>query len=104
MIRKEVYVSPAVLNELKRIVEDSEIIKEDDKHWPEPDRIGRQELEVVLNGEHISFATTKIGSLLEVQSSEDPEGLKVFYYLIQDIKCLAFSLINNHFKIQPIGR
>ena len=79
-------------------------MKEDDIKWPEPDRVGRQELEIVLGGEHISFATTKLGSLLQVQSSEDPEGLRVFYYLIQDIKCMAFSLINSHFKIQPISR
>ena len=30
MIRKEVYVSEAVVDELRRIVEDSEIIQEDD--------------------------------------------------------------------------
>jgi protein mago nashi len=79
-------------------------MKEDDSKWPEPDRVGRQELEVVLGGEHISFATTKLGSLLQVQSSEDPEGLRVFYYLIQDIKCMAFSLSNSHFKIAPISK
>ncbi len=79
-------------------------MKEDDKNWPEPDRSGRQELEIVLGGEHISFATTKLGSLLQVQSSDDPEGLRVMYYLLQDIKCLAISLINTHFKIQPISR
>lgn len=60
-----------------------QILKEDDENWPVPDRVGRQELEVVLGGEHISFATTKLGSLLQVQSSKDPEGLRVFYYLIQ---------------------
>jgi protein mago nashi len=79
-------------------------MKEDDSKWPEPDHVGRAELEVVNQGEHISFATTKIGSLLQIQNSEDPEGLKVFYYLIQDIKCMAFSLINTHFKISPISK
>ena len=29
--------------------------REDDHNWPEPDRIGRQELEVKLGKEHISF-------------------------------------------------
>jgi len=79
-------------------------LKEDDSKWPEPDRTGRQELEVVLGKDHISFATTKLGSLLQVQSSEDPEGLRVFYYVVQDIKCMVFSLIGSHFKIQPISR
>ena len=47
--------------------------------------------------------TAKIGSLLDVQESKDPEGLRVFYYIVQDIKCFVFSLINLHFKIKPIG-
>lgn len=41
--------------ELKRIIDDSEIMREDDSNWPESDRVGRQELEVVLGNEHISF-------------------------------------------------
>lgn len=32
------------------------------------------------------FQTAKIGSLVDVQSSDDPEGLRVFYYLIQDLR------------------
>lgn len=79
-------------------------MKEDDNLWPEPDKSGRQELEILLGDDHISFATAKLGSLLQVQNSEDPEGLKVFYYLVQDVKCFAFSLINSHFKVQPFGR
>jgi len=46
--------------------------------------------------------TSKIGCLVEVNSSKDPEGLRAFYYLIQDLKCLVFSLIGLHFKIKPI--
>ncbi len=102
MIRKETYVNESVMAELKRIIDDSEVMKEDDSNWPEPDRVGRQELEVVLGDEHISFTTAKIGSLLDVQESKDPEGLRIFYYLVQDIKCFVFSLIGLHFKIKPI--
>jgi len=102
IIRKEVYVNECVLAEVKRILEESEIVREDDKHWPEPNRDGRQEFEVVLGGQHISFATAKIGSLLDVQESKDPEGLRIFYYMVQDLKCLVFSLIGLHFRIKPI--
>jgi protein mago nashi len=102
MIRKQVFVTRSVLEELQRIVLESEILKEDDKAWPEPDRIGKQELEIVCGGEHIFFETSKIGSLIDVDSSGDPEGLKVFYYLVQDLKCFVFSLIRMHFKIRPI--
>ncbi|KAK6029220.1 mago nashi protein [Ostertagia ostertagi] len=76
--------------------------KEDDANWPEPDKVGRQELEILMNNEHISFTTGKIGSLADVNNSKDPDGLRSFYYLVQDLKCLVFSLIGLHFKIKPI--
>ncbi|CAF4928086.1 unnamed protein product [Rotaria sp. Silwood1] len=81
LIRKEVYVNRAVIEELKRIVNDSDIMKEDDAVWPPQDRTGRQELEIVLGDEHISFTTSKIGSLIDINNSRDPDGLRCFYYL-----------------------
>ena len=36
---------------------------------------------------------------MDVNESEDPEGLRVFYYLVQDLKALVFSLISLHFKV-----
>jgi len=102
MIRKEAYVHKAVLEELQRVIEDSEIMKEDDTLWPKPDRVGRQELEIVLGEEHVSFTSSKIGSLVDVNDCKDAEGLRCFYYLVQDLKCLVFSLIGLHFKIKPI--
>ncbi|GIL59070.1 hypothetical protein Vafri_14028 [Volvox africanus] len=104
IITREVYVSQSVIAELKRIVEDSEILREDDNNWPAPDRVGRQELEIVLGGQHISFTCTKLGSVLQVQNSKDPDGLRIFYYLVQNLKCFVFSLISAHFKIQPIQK
>jgi hypothetical protein len=56
----QVYVSQTLMDELKRIIEESEILKEDDKTWPEPDRVGRQELEIVIGDEHISFTVSII--------------------------------------------
>lgn len=102
MIRKEVHVNQLILDELTRIVEDSEIMQEDDTAWPDPDRVGRQELEILIGNQHISFTTSKIGSLIDVDRSKDPEGLRCFYYLVQDLKCLVLSLIGLHFKIKPI--
>lgn len=55
LIRKEVYVNDIIIDEVKRIIKESEITKEDDKNWPQPDKVGRQELEIVLGNEHISF-------------------------------------------------
>ncbi|KAL2120929.1 hypothetical protein VTJ04DRAFT_4956 [Mycothermus thermophilus] len=102
LIRKEMYVSSLVVDEIKRIVRESEIMKEDDSKWPTKNKDGRQELEIRLGNEHISFETAKIGSINDVTESADPEGLRVFYYLVQDLKALVFSLISLHFKIKPI--
>eukprot|EP00814_Leptocylindrus_danicus_P018015 CAMPEP_0116030696 /NCGR_PEP_ID=MMETSP0321-20121206/17019_1 /TAXON_ID=163516 /ORGANISM="Leptocylindrus danicus var. danicus, Strain B650" /LENGTH=156 /DNA_ID=CAMNT_0003505573 /DNA_START=3 /DNA_END=473 /DNA_ORIENTATION=+ len=104
MIRKEVFVSPAVVEEVKRIIIESEITKEDDQNWKEPDKEGRQELEIKIGNEHIAFTCAEIGSLLDVNESSDPEGLRIFYYLTMDLKCLMFSLISLHFKINPIPK
>ncbi|CAJ0590769.1 unnamed protein product [Cylicocyclus nassatus] len=38
----------------------------------------------------------------DVNNSNGPDGLRSFYYLIQDPKCLIFSLIGLQFKIKPI--
>ena len=80
-----------MFSELKRIIEDSEILKEDDNMWPRPDRVGRQELEVVLGEDHISFTTSKIGSLIDVNQCKDPEGLRTFYYLVQEWFSMTFQ-------------
>mmetsp|Transcript_9931 Transcript_9931/g.12902 ORF Transcript_9931/g.12902 Transcript_9931/m.12902 type:complete len:159 (-) Transcript_9931:80-556(-) len=104
MIRKEVYVSPAVVQEVKRIVEESEITKEDDSKWKEPTPQGRQELEIKIGNEHIAFTAAEVGSLADINDSEDPEGLRIFYYLTMDLKSLMLSLISLHFKVNPIPR
>ncbi|KAK2102359.1 hypothetical protein P7K49_020026 [Saguinus oedipus] len=69
MIRKEAYVHKSVMEQLKRIIDDSDAL------WPTPDRVGQQELETVIRDEHISFITSKISSLIDVNKSKDPEGL-----------------------------
>ncbi|CAK7562471.1 MAG: hypothetical protein SEPTF4163_000317 [Sporothrix epigloea] len=102
LIRKEMYISSVIVEEIKRIIKLSEITKEDDAKWPKKNKDGRQELELRIGNEHISFETAKIGSLVDVTESADPEGLRVFYYLVQDLKALVFSLIALHFKIKPI--
>jgi protein mago nashi len=53
-----VKLSQSVIDEIKRIIVESEVTKEDDRNWPEPDKIGRQELEIKLNKEHISFTVS----------------------------------------------
>jgi hypothetical protein len=73
-----VCVSDALVAEIKRIVKESEILKcvkrecndstraradnvnrEDDTKWPQKNKDGRQELEIRLGSEHISFEVRK---------------------------------------------
>lgn len=59
------------------------------------------ETQVGVHSNVFHFQTAKIGSLVDVTESADPEGLRVFYYLVQDLKALIFSLISLHFKVIP---
>jgi protein mago nashi len=102
LIRKEVFVSPAVVEEFKRIVESSEITRVDDSQWKEPDEMSRQELECKIGSHHIAFTACEIGSMADIQKSPDPEGLQVFFYLALDLKALVMALISCHFKSRPI--
>lgn len=100
MIRKEVFVSPAVVDETRRIVLESGICKVNDSNWKEPSpESGRQELEIKIGNEHIAFTCQEIGSLGDI---DNDDGLKVFYYTTQDLKTLMFSLITMHYKVSPI--
>lgn len=60
-------------------------------------RLGQKPHRILLLIVHSQ--TAKIGSLVDVTESADPEGLRVFYYLVQDLKALVFSLISLHFKV-----
>ena len=50
---------------------------------PEPSHMHPRETLTSEALQHISFKTTKLGSLLDVEDSSDPDDLRVFYYLIQ---------------------
>ena len=101
-ITKRAYVTETVVEILKKMISESDIFECDDRKWPEADFEGKEELEIVMGEKHISFVTKKIGSLLEVEKCKDKEGLKTFHFLSQDIKIFTISLINLHFKVNPI--
>jgi protein mago nashi len=115
LIHKELTLSPLVLQEIMHVIRLSSVLQQhlaigkgsDDssfipKNWPEPNRDGRQELEIVLDGKHVKIVTCKIGSFVRIQNSLDPERLETFYYLVQDLKTLIFSLISIHYKVKPV--
>lgn len=49
------WIGPLLVEELKRIVRESEVTKEDDATWPKKNIVGKQELEIRVDNEHISF-------------------------------------------------
>jgi protein mago nashi len=55
LIRREMHLSQATLDAIKKIVDASQVVKEDDQNWPKKNVVGKQELEVKLGNYHISF-------------------------------------------------
>lgn len=103
MIRREVTVSPAVVEEFRRIVQVSDIAHVDDSSWPSEEAGGsREELECKIGPLHLAFATPEVRSMAEIRRSLDPSGLQIFYRLVQDLKALVWALISIHFKERPI--
>ncbi|KAK8790925.1 hypothetical protein WA158_005556 [Blastocystis sp. Blastoise] len=102
MIRKKANVNKIVIDEVKRLIRESQVSQEDDSNWPQPNDDGRQDLECVIDNVHFYFTCSKINSMADIQKSKDPEGLRSFFYLVQDLKCLVISLIGLHYKIKPI--
>ena len=102
IIKKQTRVSPAVVEEVKRIIISSQVLTCDDSKWPEPDRDGRQELDMRVGGTHVSFSTNKISQALAIQQSADPQGLGAFNYLVQEVKDLVLTLLALHFKLKPV--
>ncbi|KAI3645342.1 hypothetical protein MP228_011506 [Amoeboaphelidium protococcarum] len=104
MIKKEFYISQIVIDEMRRIIEKSRLVESHvtDKDWPKPDRVGKQEFDYEYGDTKVHLQTSKIGSLTEVNACKDSDGLSLFYYLVQDLRCLILSLISLHFKIRPV--
>lgn len=48
-------MSSHVIDEIKRIIKTSEVMKEDDSKWPRESKEGKQELEIQMGQDHISF-------------------------------------------------
>ena len=84
---------------MKRIVLESGILQCNDAQWPKPDKIGKQELVIRVGDKEVKLQTSKIGSYAEVQKNKDADGLTAFFYLVQDLKCFVFSLVNLHFRV-----
>ena len=65
-----------LISEIKKIIKDSEIMKEDDTKWPTKNKDGRQELEIRLGNDHISFEVdhVHIVSILTIVADNTADG------------------------------
>jgi Mago nashi protein len=66
-----VCVSSLIIDEIKSIIKDSEVMKEDDTRWPQKNKDGRQELEIRLGNEHISFEVPHVTDSIKTQAVSD---------------------------------
>lgn len=64
-----------MISEIKKIIKDSEIMKEDDTRWPQKNKDGKQELEIRLGNEHISFEVR--GAQYRLPSSSIDHGTDI---------------------------
>lgn len=54
------------------------------------------------NPSHVSLATTKLTSTVQISRCEDAAALRSFYFLCQDLKTMLLALVQAHFQVQPI--
>ena len=69
-------MSALMIQEIKRIIKDSEITKEDDSKWPQKNKDGRQELEIRMGSEHIQFEVRKTlaGASRDLHADQAADG------------------------------
>jgi hypothetical protein len=72
-------------------------MQEDNSLWPQPDRVGRLELKIVVDEEHCHVQHRRL-VLSRCESNARPRGCAAIL-LVQDLKCSIFSLIGLQLQI-----
>jgi len=101
VLRRELHLNAAVVEEFKRLITASNVIDLDDQKWPEPANdlsSGRQELECKVGRHHIAYTTVQLNNLSDIQATEDASGLTVFQTLTTDLLELVSTLIDYFFE------
>ncbi len=81
-----------VVENAKQIILASQTTTVDNQNCKEPPPPGaqkHQELEIKVGTEQIAFTCGEILLLVEAQNMADLQGLTIFYYLMQALKCLV---------------
>ena len=99
-IERNCKLTPILLQHISYLITNSGILQQSDANWPPPDQVGREEIEIIIGNRHVTFTTTKLGSLAEALNSKDPKGLEIFYYSfgpdflsLQDESVLKLTLV-----------
>lgn len=75
-ITKRFHVSLAVVDELRRMVTQSEVLKQSDACWPKKNRDGKQTLTVQMDGETVTLTVSGPAYPIDIQltptDSKDP--------------------------------
>merc|ERR1712222_68137 len=100
-IFKNIFLSKECLYELEKMFDDTNLAHYNDKLWPSPDGDGCQELEIFVNNDHYLYSTKKLGSIIHIEKSSDPDGLTKFHFFVQDLKCFLISALSIQLKIYP---
>jgi protein mago nashi len=96
-IVREMFISPLIVQEFKKIVSNSGVLDCSDKLWPEPSNDdGKQELEIRYKGVHVSLMCVEIFSLGFVETTNDVDGLTKYFHVIQDLKSLMSTLLKHN--------
>ena len=102
-IRHRCTLGPVVQEEIRRLIDDSDILAQSDRKWPEADNAGLQELEIELSRDQRKrFVTNKLISMAKTGETADPTGLKIFYNLTHDLREFFMGIITLHFKRRPL--
>lgn len=105
VIRHRMYLSDFVVEELKRMVDESEIMDERDKNWPMPDDT-ETKLEIEFGSgrktKYVKLTTHKLVSIAKIMETKDPEGLKNFFHLTSDLRVFFMNLITIMYKVKPL--
>lgn len=103
LIKKRVTISQPVIDEFMRIVRNCGVMDLPKSNtWPKADRSGRQELELVVDGKHVTYTTNSTCHQQDIAKLEDADGFRTFFYVVQDTKELVLALIQMHHRVKAV--
>lgn len=103
VIKRRVFLSDVVLEEVRLLVQESNLFDCSDRNWPEGrSREGQMELGILLDGKRVRFFTSANLSATVIATSKDAAGLMRYNHLCSNLRVLFTDLLALHFKSRPV--